>query len=116
MNTVNYLRISLIDRCNFRCSYCMPEAEELAYLQSQETLTDTELLYLVRGVFVPLGINRFRLTGGEPLLRRGVVSLVEQLVQTPGVMDVSLTTNGYLLEHMAADLYQAGLRRINISL
>ncbi|WP_218079427.1 GTP 3',8-cyclase MoaA [Anthocerotibacter panamensis] len=116
MNTVNYLRISLIDRCNFRCSYCMPEGEEFTYLQAQETLTDDELLGLVQGVFLPLGINRFRLTGGEPLLRKGLVDLVDRLVHLPGVEDVSLTTNAYRLEDMAEDLYRVGLRRINISL
>ncbi len=116
MNTVNYLRISLIDRCNFRCSYCMPTDSELTYLNNQELLTNAELLTLIREVFVPLGLDRFRLTGGEPLLRRGLVDLVGQLVNSAGVKDVSLTTNAYLLETMAVDLYQAGLRRINISL
>jgi cyclic pyranopterin phosphate synthase len=116
MNSVNYLRISLVDRCNFRCSYCMPEDSEIAYLHRSALLSYEELLWLVREVFVPLGIDRFRLTGGEPLLRRGVVGFVRALCAGAGVEDVSLTTNGYLLAELADDLYGAGLRRINISL
>ena len=68
MNPVDYLRISLIDRCNFRCQYCMPEGAELDYLLQQDLLTGDELLTLIREVFVPVGFRRFRLTGGEPLL------------------------------------------------
>ena len=69
MNSVDYLRISLIDRCNFQCQYCMPEGAELTYVQQQNWLTADELLTLLREVFIPLGFSRFRLTGGEPLLR-----------------------------------------------
>ncbi|MBW4696922.1 MAG: GTP 3',8-cyclase MoaA [Aphanocapsa lilacina HA4352-LM1] len=116
MNTVNYLRISLVDRCNFRCSYCMPTGEAITYLHRSEILSYEELLFLVGEVFLPLGIDRFRLTGGEPLLRRGVVGFVRALVGLPGVADVSLSTNAYLLEELAEDLYAAGLRRVNISL
>lgn len=116
MNTVNYLRISLVDRCNFRCSYCMPTGEEIEHLHRSEILSYEELLLLVSEVFLPLGVNRFRLTGGEPLLRRGVVGFTRALCALPGVADVSLTTNGFLLEELAHDLYAAGLRRLNISL
>ncbi len=116
MNPVNYLRISLVDRCNFRCSYCMPSDSEIEYLHRSEILSYEELLWLVRDVFLPLGIDRYRLTGGEPLLRRGVVGFVRALCALPGVSDVSLTTNAYLLEELADDLRTAGLHRVNISL
>ncbi|MFQ3612219.1 MAG: GTP 3',8-cyclase MoaA [Cyanobacteriota bacterium] len=116
MPVVNYLRISLIDRCNFRCQYCMPSEAELAWLQTPERLTDPELLTLVQEVFLPLGINRFRLTGGEPLLRPSLEQLIHTLCRLPGVEDVALTTNGFNLAQKAQPLYDAGLRRINISL
>ncbi|MEL7084211.1 MAG: GTP 3',8-cyclase MoaA [Cyanobacteria bacterium P01_A01_bin.3] len=116
MNNVNYLRISLIDRCNFRCQYCMPGDEEMDWLERQELLTKDELLYVLRSVFIPLGFDRFRLTGGEPLLRRDVVELVREIQQLEGVADLAMTTNGYVLEERAQELYEAGLRRINISL
>ncbi|MFS8851734.1 GTP 3',8-cyclase MoaA [Synechococcus sp. R5-16] len=115
MPTVNYLRISLIDRCNFRCQYCMPDEAELAWLQAPERLTDEEILTLVQEVFLPLGIDCFRLTGGEPLLRPGLEYLIRALCSLPGVRDVSLTTNGFNLSQKAQLLYEAGLRRINIS-
>jgi len=116
MNPVNYLRISLIDRCNFRCQYCMPEAEDLTYLLQQDWLTLDEIMTLVQEVFVPLGFQHFRLTGGEPLLRPGVVDLVRSLVALPGVQDLALSTNGFYLETLALPLWEAGLRRLNISL
>ncbi len=116
MNQVDYLRISLIDRCNFRCQYCMPEGEELQYILNQEFLTDTELLTLLEEVFIPLGFTRFRLTGGEPLLRPGIVKLVKAIASFEATQDISMTTNGFLLAPIAEKLYQAGLHRINISL
>lgn len=116
MNQVNYLRISLIDRCNFRCQYCMPEGAELDYILRQQLLTNQELLTLIQEVFIPVGFTRFRLTGGEPLLRPGVVELVRAITSLPQTQDLSMTTNGFLLPRMAQDLYDAGLRRINISL
>ncbi|MCC5614241.1 GTP 3',8-cyclase MoaA [Nostoc sp. CHAB 5836] len=116
MNQVDYLRISLIDRCNFRCQYCMPEGVELDYILKQQLLTDEELLTLIKEVFIPVGFNRFRLTGGEPLLRPGVVHLVSAIATFPQTQDLSMTTNGFLLAPMAQNLYNAGLRRINISL
>lgn len=116
MNQVDYLRISLIDRCNFRCQYCMPEADELTYLLQPQLLTHDELLTLLQEVFIPVGFTRFRLTGGEPLVRPGVVELVRAIAALPETKDLSMTTNGFLLAGLAEDLYQAGLRRINISL
>jgi GTP 3',8-cyclase len=116
MNQVDYLRISLIDRCNFRCQYCMPEADELTYLLQPQLLTHDELLTLLQEVFIPVGFTRFRLTGGEPLVRPGVVELVRAIAALPETQDLSMTTNGFLLAGLAEALYQAGLRRINISL
>ena len=116
MTQVDYLRISLIDRCNFRCQYCMPETDELTYLLQPQLLTHDELLTLLQEVFIPVGFTRFRLTGGEPLVRPGVVELVRAIAALPETKDLSMTTNGFLLADLAADLYQAGLRRINISL
>ncbi|WP_202220553.1 GTP 3',8-cyclase MoaA [Okeania sp. KiyG1] len=116
MNKVDYLRISLIDRCNFRCQYCMPEGTEINYVLQQNLLTHNELLTLLKDIFIPVGFTRFRLTGGEPLLRPGVIDLVEAIASFPETQDLSMTTNGFLLAGMAKDLYKAGLRRINISL
>ncbi|OIP77339.1 MAG: cyclic pyranopterin phosphate synthase MoaA [Oscillatoriales cyanobacterium CG2_30_44_21] len=116
MNTVDYLRISLIDQCNFRCTYCMPEESEIDYIQAQQILTNAELVALLKEVFIPLGFSKFRLTGGEPMLRRDLVSLVEAIANLDGVTDLSMTTNGFLLSKLAKPLYEAGLRRINISL
>ncbi|MBO3464036.1 radical SAM protein, partial [Aetokthonos hydrillicola] len=116
MNQVDYLRISLIDRCNFRCQYCMPEEAELEYILKQQLLTDEELLTLIEEVFIPVGFTRFRLTGGEPLLRPRVVELVGAIASLPQTQDLAMTTNGFLLAPIAQSLYQAGLRRINISL
>ena len=116
VNNVDYLRISLIDRCNFRCTYCMPEDSEVDYIQAQESLTNDELISLIQEVFIPLGFKKFRLTGGEPLLRRDLVRLVGAIANLQGVEDLSMTTNGFLLGELAKPLYEAGLRRINISL
>lgn len=113
---VDYLRISLIDRCNFRCQYCMPEGAELEYLQRQAMLTNEELLLLLRQVFIPCGFTRFRLTGGEPLLRPGVVEIVRAIAAFSETRDLSMTTNGFKLAELAQDLYDSGLHRINISL
>jgi len=116
MNDINYLRISLIDRCNFRCQYCMPEGSDLTYALQQNLLTNEELLTLLQEVFIPVGFSRFRLTGGEPLLRPGVVNLVRAIANLPDTQDLAMTTNAFLLAGLAQDLYDAGLRRINISL
>ncbi|NEO99838.1 MAG: GTP 3',8-cyclase MoaA [Symploca sp. SIO2E9] len=116
MNTVDYLRISLIDRCNFQCQYCMPEGTELDYILRQELLSHEELITLLKEVFIPIGFRKFRLTGGEPLLRPGVVDLVREIASLPQTQDLAMTTNAFLLAGMAQALYDAGLRRINISL
>ncbi len=94
----------------------MPAGAELEYLHRQQLLTDDELLTLIREVFIPVGFNSFRLTGGEPLLRSGIVEIVRSIANLPQTQDLSLTTNAFLLAGMAQDLYQAGLRRVNISL
>lgn len=116
MPKIDYLRISLIDKCNFRCQYCMPEGIELNYVLNQELLSNQEIVALVRDVFMPLGFTKFRLTGGEPLLRPGVVDLVRDIAKLPATEDIALTTNAFLLEKLAQPLYDAGLKRINISL
>ena len=115
-NKIDYLRISLIDRCNFQCVYCMPEGADLRYALKEHWLTHDEILQLLREVFIPLGFTRFRLTGGEPLLRPGIVDLVSAIAHLPQTEDLAITTNGFLLTDLAQPLYEAGLRRINISL
>lgn len=116
MPTIDYLRISLIDRCNFQCTYCMPEGVDLQYVQQQDWLTREELRRLLAEVFGPLGFSRFRLTGGEPLLRPDVVDIVRDIAHLPHTQDLAITTNAFLLANLAQDLWDAGLRRINISL
>ncbi len=111
---IDYLRISLTDRCNFRCIYCMPE-EGVDALSHEEILRIEEIEAIVR-VATRIGIRSVRLTGGEPLVRKGVVDLVASLKAMDGIENISLTTNGVLLPGMAADLKQAGLSRVNISL
>lgn len=109
----NNLRISVTDRCNLRCTYCMPE--DVKFLDKSELLSFEEIAQFVR-IVAPLGIDKIRLTGGEPLLRRDLPRLVQLLCDIPGIKDVGLTTNGILLADQAQALYDAGLRRINISL
>lgn len=112
------LRISLLDRCNFRCPYCMPEAEfneDYRFLTRAARLDHDEILRVAR-IAVGLGVNKLRLTGGEPLLDKNVVDLVARLSVIPGVEDLALTTNGVLLAPLAAPLAAAGLHRVTISL
>jgi cyclic pyranopterin phosphate synthase len=109
----NNLRISVTDRCNIRCVYCMPE--DVQFLPRQEVLSFEEITRFVR-IGAGLGINKVRLTGGEPLVRRDLPRLVALLAGVPGIDDIGLTTNGILLAPMARALWHAGLRRINISL
>jgi len=116
MQTIDYLRISLIDRCNFRCQYCMPSEDELTYLLRENLLTKQEIITLLQEVFIPLGFNKFRLTGGEPLLRPDLLEIVEAITALPETQDLAISTNAFLLEKLAQPLYDAGLRRINISL
>ncbi|MDO4590756.1 MAG: GTP 3',8-cyclase MoaA [Slackia sp.] len=112
--TIDYLRISLTDRCNLRCIYCMPE-EGVTSLAHADILTLEEIERVVR-IAADMGITRVRLTGGEPLVRRGVTDLVRAIRATPGIENVALTTNGILLPRMADELAAAGLSRVNISL
>src|SRR6516165_4128481 len=112
------LRISVMDRCNFRCPYCMPREtfhEEYRFLGTQERLSFAEIVRLSRA-FVQLGVRKLRLTGGEPLLRANLPDLIGDLTSIPGVEDVALTTNGILLAKHAAELKAAGLKRITVSL
>ncbi len=109
----NNLRISVTDRCNIRCTYCMPES--VRFLPRGELLTFEEIERFVR-IAATLGIDKVRLTGGEPLVRREIPALVARLAAVPGIKDVGLTTNGILLAPIARDLFDAGLRRINVSL
>ena len=111
---ISDLRVSVTDRCNFRCQYCMP-ADGLPWLDRAEILTFEEIERLVR-LLAEMGVNELRLTGGEPLVRREFPRLVSMLAAVPGIDDLSLTTNGYLLERDAAALAQAGLKRINVSI
>lgn len=107
------LRISVTDQCNFRCIYCMPE--DMEFMEDDAVMTFDEIVHLAR-VFVDLGINKIRLTGGEPLVRRGIPDLIRRLDRLEGLKDISLTTNGIGLIKQAKSLYDAGLRRINVSL
>ncbi len=111
---LTYLRVSLIDRCNLRCLYCMPHGL-LDPFKEEELLTMDEVARIVE-LFAELGISKVRLTGGEPLLRKGVPALVARLKSIPGIHEVVMTTNGILLAPFAAKLKQAGLDRLNISL
>jgi len=111
---INYLRISVTDRCNLRCRYCMPE-EGIPLIPHERILSYEEILRVVR-VFAAEGISKVRLTGGEPLIRRGIVEFISRLSRIEAIKDLSLTTNGVLLKELAYDLKKAGLRRVNISL
>lgn len=112
------LRISVTDRCNFRCDYCMPKeifGDDYTFLPKNELLTFEELIRISK-IYAQLGVKKIRITGGEPLLRRNLYKLVEQLNLIDGIEDIGLTTNGLLLKKHGKNLYQAGLRRINVSL
>ena len=111
---IKSVRVSVTDRCNFRCRYCMP-AEGLEWLERGEVLSFEEITRLV-DLLARLGVDEVRLTGGEPLVRRDLPVLVEMLAHTDGVRDLSLTTNGVLLDRFAGPLVDAGLRRVNVSL
>ena len=111
---INYLRVSVTDRCNLRCIYCMPK-EGLSPLGHKDILSYEEILRIVT-IAVKTGIVKVRLTGGEPLVRRGLVEFISSLNKIEGLKDITLTTNGILLENYAEPLFQAGVRRINISL
>lgn len=112
------LRISVIDRCNFRCSYCMPReifGKDFVFMPREQLLTFEEIVRLAN-IFVDLGVRKIRLTGGEPLLRRDLPVLIQKLTEIEQLDDIGLTTNGSLLGHMAKKLKDAGLKRVNVSL
>jgi cyclic pyranopterin phosphate synthase len=106
-----YLRLSLTDRCNFRCSYCSPGLESAG-----GDVLDRPAIRRLAGIFAEMGIRRVRLTGGEPTLRRDIVEIVADLHGTPGIQEIALTTNGHRLEELAGPLRRAGLRQLNVSL
>jgi len=112
--TISYLRISVTDRCNLRCLYCMPE-DGVVMLAHDDVLRFEEIAEVTRCA-VGMGVTKIRLTGGEPLVRRGVVTLVEMLAEIDGITDLAMTTNGILLARFAEDLARAGLHRVNVSL
>ncbi|PFL21988.1 GTP 3',8-cyclase MoaA [Bacillus cereus] len=112
------LRISVTDRCNFRCRYCMPEeifGRDYAFLSNDKILSFDEIERITR-IFVSLGVRKLRITGGEPLLRKDLPELIQRLNEIDGVEDIGLTTNGSLLKKFAPDLYKAGLSRVTVSL
>ncbi len=110
---INYLRISLTDACNLRCVYCMPE--DMNFRPRHELMSDEEIIFLVK-VGASLGVNKIRLTGGEPTIRPNLVNIVHEIASTPGIKDLAMTTNGLLLPKLAKPLADAGLKRVNISI
>src|SRR5438270_2136277 len=115
ISAVKVLRISVTDRCNFRCLYCMPE-EGVRWLPREDILSFEEITDVVRAAIAVHGIRRFKLTGGEPTVRHGIVDLVRQLRRIDGIEDLSLTTNGMLLEDLAGPLKESGLDRVTVSI
>lgn len=112
------LRISVTDRCNFRCSYCMPKeifGDDFEFMQKDELLTFEEVERVAR-IYADLGVKKIRITGGEPLLRKDLHELIAKLYAIPGIEDIGMTTNGLLLKKQGQKLYDAGLKRLNISL
>lgn len=112
--SINYLRISVTDRCNLRCVYCMPE-EGVELLDHKEILSFDEIVDLAKAA-VRKGVEKVRITGGEPLIRKGIVDLVKMIGEIDGIKDYSMTTNAILLDKFADELAKAGLQRVNISL
>lgn len=114
---IRYLRVSVTDRCNYRCTYCMPEAlgDQLAFEPRAAVLTFEELERLIR-MFARLGVRKIRLTGGEPTVRKGIVELAGRIAQLPGIEQVAMTSNGHLLPDLAAPLAAAGVSAINVSI
>ncbi|MBN1626986.1 MAG: GTP 3',8-cyclase MoaA [Deltaproteobacteria bacterium] len=111
---INYLRLSITDRCNLRCTYCMPD-EGIDFMPHEDILRYEEMLHLVR-LSVKKGIRKLRLTGGEPLVRKGLLGLLKQLNDIEGLEEITLTTNGVLLKDLAAGIKECGIKRLNISL
>ena len=115
---VKDLRISVTDRCNFRCTYCMPKevyGESFKFLPKDELL-DFDEIYRIADTFAKLGVNKIRLTGGEPLVRRNIEELIAKLSKIKGIDDIAMTTNAYLLEPKLDSLIDAGLNRLTVSL
>jgi len=112
--TITYLRISVTDRCNLRCRYCMP-ADGVCIKQHEEMLTEDEIIMAARAS-AELGINKIRVTGGEPLVKRNIISICKRISEIPGITDLAITTNACLLPGKAEELKAAGVKRINISL
>jgi len=111
---IHYLRVAVTDRCNFRCQYCMP-AGGVEWIEHDDILRYEELVRII-GAFARLGVDKVRITGGEPLVRKGLIPFLQEVVRIPGIKEVGLTTNGSLLEEYAPLLKQAGVSRINVSL
>ena len=111
--TIDYMRISITDRCNLRCTYCMPQ--DISLTSMENILTYEEIIRICTNA-AELGITRFKVTGGEPLVRKGCVTLIRELKRIPGVEQVTMTTNGVLLGRYLEELIQAGIDGINISL
>ncbi|MFH2133423.1 MAG: radical SAM protein [bacterium] len=112
--SINYLRISVTDKCNLRCHYCMP-AEGVKLIRHEDLLSFEEITEFTRTA-VAMGIDKVRLTGGEPLVRRGIVSLVEKIAAIPGIRDLAMSTNGIFLDTFSRPLWEAGMQRLNVSL
>ncbi|GAB4354310.1 MAG: GTP 3',8-cyclase MoaA [Gammaproteobacteria bacterium] len=111
---ISYLRVSVTDRCNYRCFYCMPP-EGVEWRQQRDLLTHEEMARLIR-LFAELGVENVRLTGGEPLVRRNLIALIRLIGEIPGIRDLSMSTNAHLLERFAEEMREAGVSRVNISL
>lgn len=116
LREINYLRVSVTDRCNLRCIYCMPAGGVEKVLPHDDILRNEELVSIIAAASSQAGIRKIRLTGGEPLVRKGLVDLVAAINDIPGIDDIALTTNGVLLPAMGRELKEAGLQRVNISL
>jgi len=116
LREINYLRVSITDRCNLRCIYCMPAGGVEKLWPHEDILRNEELVSIIAAAASQAGIRKIRLTGGEPLIRRGLVDLVAAIRDIPGIDDIALTTNGILLPNMGKELKEAGLQRVNISL
>lgn len=111
---INYLRLAVVDRCNLRCTYCMPE-NGLTWIKQQELMTDEEMIRIC-SVFTELGIDKIRITGGEPFVRKNSIALIEQIAKLNGLRDLSITTNGLLTEQYIPRLKASGIKSVNLSL
>jgi cyclic pyranopterin phosphate synthase len=112
---IDYLRISVIDRCNLRCIYCMPEEGIKNLLPHNELLSYEEILQVIK-IATTIGVSKIRITGGEPLLRKNIIIFIERVAKIEGIKDIGITTNGVFLRQFASKLYDAGLKRVNVSL